>query len=288
MLPPLLIMVREGFEAALIVAIVFAYLRRSGRLDLAGPVWGGVVAAMALATAIGVVVHLTAGSLTGVSRLRTFALISFAAAAVLTWMVFWMRRQSRAIKGDLERKVDSALHGRRVGLAVASVAFLAVLREGIEAALFLVAGATTAGGWQVLLGAVIGIAIAAVLGGLVYAGGRRMPMAGFFKVTGMVVVIFAAGLLARGVLFLQSAGDLGTLHDNVYDVTRYAFLTQRTEVGRFLAAMTGWDPRPSLEQVVVWAAYLGVVTMLFLRPSRPRRAVEPASASASAPAPTAR
>jgi high-affinity iron transporter len=281
MLPPLLIMVREGFEAALIVAIVFAYLRRSGRLDLAAPVWAGVAAAMAIAFAIGIVVHLTIGSLSGVDRTRTFAAISIAAVVVLTWMVFWMRRQSRAIKGDLERQVDAALRRRRVGLAVASVAFLAVLREGIEAALFLVAGATSGEGVLVVVGAVLGLAVAAVLGWLVYAGGRRLPLAGFFKVTGMILVVFAAGLLARTVLFLQAGGDLGTLHDNLYDLTRYGFLTQRTEVGRFLAAMVGWDPRPSLEQVVAWAAYLAVVTVLFLRPPRPRRAPAPATAPAA-------
>jgi high-affinity iron transporter len=278
MLPPLLIMVREGFEAALIVAIVFAYLRRSERLDLAVPVWAVAAAAMAVAFGAGIVVHLTIGSLTGVDRLRTFASISIAAAVVLTWMVFWMRRQSRAIKGELERQVDSALRRRRVGLAVASVAFLAVLREGIEAALFMVASATSEGGARVVVGALLGLAVAAVLGLLTYLGGRRLPLAGFFRVTGIVLIVFAAGLLARTVLFLQAGGDLGTLHDNVYDLTGYALLTQRTEVGRFLAAMTGWDPRPSLEQVVAWAAYLGVVTVLFLRPPRPVRATSPAPA----------
>jgi high-affinity iron transporter len=279
MLPPLLIMVREGFEAALIVAIVFAYLRRSGRLDLAGPVWLGVAAATAIAAAIGIVVHLTIGSLSGVDRTRTFAIISLAAAAILTWMVFWMRRQSRTIKGELERQVGSALRSQRVGVAVAAVAFLAVLREGIEAALFLVAGATTEDGVPVVVGAVIGLAIAAVLGVLVYLGGRRLPMAGFFRVTGLVLIIFAAGLAARTILFLQSGGDLGTLHDNVYDLTGYAFLTQGTEVGRFLAAMTGWDPRPSLEQVIVWVAYMGAVIVLFLRPPRLDPARTPATAT---------
>src|SRR5919198_1524714 len=106
----LLILVREGFEAALVVAIVFAYLRRIERLDLARSVWIGVLAAAALAAAIGVVIRVTVGSLEGPARLRAFAGIAIAAAAVLTWMVFWMRRQSRAIKGELEHKVDEAVH----------------------------------------------------------------------------------------------------------------------------------------------------------------------------------
>jgi high-affinity iron transporter len=270
MLPPLLIMVREGFEAALVVAIVFAALRRAGRLDLSTWVWSGVVLAALIATIVGVVVHLTAGSLTGAARLRAFAAISVAAASVLTWMVFWMRRQARAIKGELEHRVDTAIASDRAGLAITAVAFFAVLREGIEAALFLIASATTAGGGQVVAGALVGIAIAAVLGLLVYVGGRRLPLRSFFRVTGVVVIVFAAGLLARTVLFLQADGDLGTVNGAVYDLTRFHWLTQGSEVGRFLAAMLGWDPRPSLEQVVVWAVYLVPVLVLFLLPERRR------------------
>ena len=95
-------------------------------------------------------------------------------------------------------------------------------------------------------------ALIVALGLLVYAGGRKLSMRTFFQVTGMVIVVFAAGLLARAVLYLQSAGDLGTLADSVYDVTGASWLTQRTEMGKMLAALFGWDPRPSLEQVVAW------------------------------------
>lgn len=265
MVPSLLIMVREGFEAALIVALVFAYLRRIGRLDMAKATWLGIAAAVGLSTLVGVVIHVTMGGLEGAGRMRAFAAISIVAAGVLTWMVFWMRRQSRAIKGELEHKVDRALHASNATAAITLVAFFAVLREGIEAALFLVAAATDTDGARVVLGAVIGIAIAIVLGGLVYLGGRRLPMRAFFQATGLVVIVFAAGLLARTVLFLQSSGDLGSWNDAVYNLTGTKWLTQQTEVGKFLAAMFGWDPRPSIEQVVVWAAYLFPVTYLFLR-----------------------
>lgn len=268
MVPSLLIMVREGFEAALIVALVFAYLRRIGRLDMARATWFGIAAAVALSTIVGVVLHVTMGGLEGAGRMRAFASISLVAAGVLTWMVFWMRRQSRAIKGDLEHKVDRALHASNATAAVTFVAFFAVLREGIEAALFLVAAATDSGGGEVVAGAAIGIAIAVALGGLVYLGGRRLPMRAFFQATGLIVIVFAAGLLARTVLFLQSSGDLGTFSNAVYNLTGARWLTQQTEFGKFLAAMFGWDPRPSIEQVVVWAAYLVPVTFLFLRGGR--------------------
>jgi high-affinity iron transporter len=282
MLTPLLIMVREGFEAALIVAIVLAYLRRSGRMDMAGPIWIGVAAAGVIAAAVGVIIHLSVGTFAGPARLRAFALISAVAVVVLTWMVFWMRRQSARIKGELEGQLDHALADGRAAYAVASVAFLAVLREGIEASLFMIAAATTAAGTVVVVGALLGLAIAAVLGWLVYTGGRRIPMRAFFKITGLVLIVFAGGLLARVVLFEQADGDLGTVNSAVYNLTRYPWLTQSTEVGKFLAAMFGWDPRPSLEQIAVWFAYVIPVTLLFLRPpavtARPAEERAPASA----------
>ncbi len=286
MVPALLIMVREGFEAALVVSIVFAYLRRIGRLDLGRSAWAGVAAAATLSILIGVVVHVTIGSLDGAARLRAFAVVSLAAAGVLTWMIFWMRSQSRAIKGDIEQHIDRAIttaadaaSGASIQRAVALVAFLAVLREGVEAALFLIAAATTADGAQVTIGALIGLAIAIALGIGVYAGGRRLPMKTFFTVSGLVIIVFAAGLVARTVLFLQGSGDLGTLADNVYDLTGQPWLTQQTEFGKFLAAMFGWDPRPSIEQVVGWLGYIVPVTYLFLR----GRSTVPAPAPAAAP-----
>jgi high-affinity iron transporter len=264
----LLILVREGFEATLIVGIVFAYLRRIDRADLRRAAWAGIALAAAVAVAVGVVVHLTVGELEGAGELRAFAAISLVAAAVLTWMVFWMRRQSRSIKGELQRSIDAALGSAKVTRAVLLVAFFAVLREGIETALFLIAAATDADGGDVLLGGVIGLAIACVLGWLVYAGGRVLPMRQFFTVTGMIVIVFAAGLCAKSILFLQASGDLGSWNDALYNLTNVRLLTAETQVGRFLSGLFGWDPRPSAEQVAVWLAYLVPVTAYFLRPAR--------------------
>jgi len=277
----LLIMLREGFEAALVVAIVFAYLRRIGRLDLTRSVWQGVALATAAALAVGVFVRLTVGSLEGDARLRAFAAISAVAAVVLTWMIFWMRRQSRLIKGDLEHKVDTALRSDNTRRAIVAVALVAVLREGIEAALFLIAAGTDESGGAVILGALVGLLLASLLAYLVYWGGRSMPMKAFFTVTGLVLIVFAAGLVAKTVLFLQTSGDLGSFNLNgVYDLTTYRWLTQQTEEGKFLAAMFGWDPRPSIEQVVGWMAFAVPVTWLFLRRSPVRRpaALQPVNA----------
>lgn len=267
----MLVLIREGFEASLIVGIVFGYLRKIGRRDLDGPVWAGVGLAALISTLFGVVLHNTVGSFEGDARLRAFAAICFIAAGVLTWMVFWMRRQSRAIKGELELRVDSALSSDRVKTGVLLVAFLAVLREGIETALFLIAAATSSTGWDVFIGGLIGLAIACVLGYLVYTGSKFLPMKLFFNITGMIVIVFAAGLLARGVMFLQSTeyDALNSFNWAVYNVTSVRWLTTETEVGRFLGALLGWDPRPSIEQVVVWLGYLVPVTYFFLRKDRP-------------------
>ena len=283
----LLILVREGFEASLIVAIVFAYLRRTGRLDLGRYVWVGVAAAVGLSVLLGVVLHLTVGDLRGAARMRAFAAIAASAAAVLTWMVFWMRRQSRAIKGELEHKIDDAIHSAQVARGMMLVAFFAVLREGIETALFLIAATTTANSTDVLIGGLIGLAISIVLGLMVYRGGRRIPMRAFFRITGMIVVVFAAGLCAKTVLFLQASGDLGSVNDAVYNLTGVDWLTNRTQVGKFLGGLFGWDPRPSLEQVLAWALYIIPVTYFFLREPKstvPAPTAVPAATAAEQPA----
>jgi high-affinity iron transporter len=268
-----LVMIREGFEAALIVAIVLAYLRKIGRKDLFRPVWFGVAVAALCALAFGILVHTTVAEFEGDTKLRINAAISIFAVVVLTWMVFWMQRQSRAIKGDLERKVDAAIaEGGSMGGLVA-VAFLSVLREGMEASLFLIAAATGQSGRDVLIGGLIGLTGAFILGYVVYVGGHKIPMKSFFTVTGMIVIVFAAGLCSKAVLFLQASSDLGSLNMAFYNTTHYAFLTQSTEFGKFLAALFGWDPRPSVEQVIAWLGYFVPVTFLFLRhvsPSTPK------------------
>jgi high-affinity iron transporter len=255
-----------------VVAIVYAYIRRIDRPELTVPMWQGVAAAAALSVGVGIVVHLTVESLEGNARLLAFAAVSMLAVVVLTWMIFWMRSQAHRIKGELKGSVDKAIAaGGDVRLAVMTVAFLAVAREGLEAALFLIAAATTEDGWAVLVGGLIGLAGASVLGFLVVLGGRRLPMRQFFTVTGLVLIVFAAGLVSRTILWLQATGDLGTVWNNVYDLTAYPWLTVNTETGKFLAAMFGWDPRPSIEQIVGYLLYLGTVSWLFLRAPKAAR-----------------
>lgn len=266
MLTAFFVMLREGFEAALIVAILYAYLRKVARQDLLPSMWQGVGAAAALSVLAGLGIQFTIDGLEGEARLRAFAAISVFAVGVLTWMIFWMRKHARAIKGELQEVLDKAMESTgRIRWAITAAAFFAVLREGLEAALFMIAAATYEDAGQVAIGAVIGLAVAIALGWAVVIGGKKMPMRQFFQVTGVALILFAGGLLARTVMFLQSSGDLGIARNNVYDLTSIELLTVETEVGRFLGAMFGWDPRPSIEQVVAYVLYVGVVTWLFLR-----------------------
>lgn len=273
----LLITLREGFEAALVVAIVLAAVHRGSRPDMARWVWAGTAAALLVSAAAGLVLHLTVEDLTGVPRLRTFALICLAAAGLLTWMVFWMRRHARGLRAELEGRVEDAV--AHSALALAGVAFVAVAREGLETALFLVSSTGASSPSDVLIGGLAGLVVAVALGVAVYHGSRVVPMRLFFQVTGVLVIVIAAGLLARSVQFLQAAGDLGTADNAVYDLTGFGWLTIDTQSGRFLAGILGWDPRPSLEQVLVYAAYLVPTLVLFFRGARPRRAVPHASAA---------
>lgn len=265
-----LISLREGFEAALVVAIVLAFVRRSHEPHLARWVWGGTAAAVAISGVTGVVLHVTTDDLRGAVRARTFAAICLAAGALLTWMIFWMRAHGRALKAHLEHRSASAL-AQQSALGLAMVAFVAVIREGLETALFLLSTTATSSGSEVVVGTLLGLAVAIVLGALLYQGSRRVNMRRFFQVTGALIVVFAAGLMVKTVLFLQSAGDLGTLNAAVYDLTSVRWLTSETQVGRFLAGIFGWDPRPSVEQVVAYLVYLIPVAWLFFRSGASRR-----------------
>ena len=262
----LLITLREGFEAALVVAIVLAAARRGDRPEMGRWVWWGTAAAIGLSALVGIVLHVTIDGLEGRARSNTFAAICLAAAALLTWMIFWMRAHARNLKGELEHKTAEAVS--RSGLALAFVAFAAVAREGLETALFLLSTTSSSNGRDVLVGGVIGTSIAIVLGVLIYHGSRHVPMRRFFQVTGVLIVVFAAGLMAKTVLFLQASGALGSFDWAFYDLRQHSWLTADTQTGRFLAGIFGWDPRPSVEQVVAHLAYLIPVTYLFLRSDR--------------------
>ena len=276
-----LIMLREGFEAGLIVAILLAYLRKLDRKDAFRSIWLGTAAAAGVATAVGAVLFLTIGELTGDARKLTFAIIMGIAAVVITWMVFWMRKQARAIKGDLERRVDVALASGTGALV--GVAFVAVLREGIETALFFIAAAGQASNLDAFIGGAIGTAGAVVLSYSVYAGAKWLNMRQFFSVSGALLLLIAAGLAARSLSEFQVVGAIPTFWYPVFDVTSADVLSTSSTFGQMLRGLFGWDPAPSIEEIALWAGYIAVVGTLYFRGLRP--VPRPAHAAVQPPTP---
>ena len=202
---------REGVEAALIVSIVLAYLTRTGRGDQAGRVWLGAGLAAGLSLVIGIVLFNTVGAFEEPYEQIFEGTMLLVAAGVVTWMLFWMRRQSAGLKGELQAAVERTL-GEGTGWGLAVLAFTAVIREGVETALFLAGQATslsTSAG-SVALGALGGLASAAVIGWGFYRGSRAVDLRKFFKWTGIALVFIAAGLLSQATHeFVEVAGLAG-------------------------------------------------------------------------------
>ncbi len=264
------IALREGIEAALIVSIVLAYLKQLGRSDRSHLVWWGTGLAVALSAIVGTIIFSVGAEFEGTAEEVFEGLVTLTAVGVLTWMIFWMRRQGARIKSELQQKVDMALTAG--GLALAAIAFFAVLREGVETALFLFAaaeGTAVEGGGVAaqLLGAMLGLGLAVVLGVLLYRGGIRMNLRTFFKVTGVILVVVAAGLFAYSVHELQEAGWLPFLESPAFDLS--ATLPDDEGVGAVLRGLLGYNADPGVLEVVAWAAYLVVVGTLYLRPTQP-------------------
>jgi high-affinity iron transporter len=202
-----LVMLREGFEASLIVGIVLAFLNRTGRRDDFWPVWLGAGAAFLLSVGTGALLFLIGAELEGGAEQVFEGTAMLVAAALLTWMIFWMRRQARSIRRELESQVESALATGSV-LALALVAFVGVLREGVETALFMFGTVKGANSLVAGVSGAAGLAAAVMLGYLFYRGASRLDLRRFFTVTSVLLLAFAGWLLARGLHELQEAGAL--------------------------------------------------------------------------------
>ena len=282
---------REGVEAALIVSIILAYLARTGNRDQFGRIWTGTVSAIALSFVAGIALFLTVGGLQTPYEQLFEAAAMLLACAVVTWMLFWMRRQSAMIRGELHAALERVLTAGGV-FGLAALAFTAVIREGLETSLFLVAQATSAvsGAASVLAGAIVGLGIAALLGVGFYRGSRRINLAVFFRATGIGLIFIAAGLLSAAITELVEIGWVGVATGTAFDVS--TVLPHETMlgaptglpliIGELLRALVGYNSQPSFLALGAWAGYIAIVLGLYLRPMRP----VPAVASVATPRPT--
>lgn len=270
MLGALLITLREGLEAALIVGIILAYLTRTANRRAVRSAWLGVAAAVVASLAAGGAIYVTAGEISGPAEPIFEGAATLLAAAVLTWMILWMRRQAVNIKASLQAQIDSALAGGST-FGVALLAFIAVVREGIETVLFLFAANGVAESRLLFaIGGLLGLGAAVAIGYVLYKGSARLNLKAFFNITGIVLVVFAAGLLAHAIGEFQEAGVVPTGISQVWDTSRV--LSQESTLGHFLEALFGYTSRPSLTQAVGYFVFLAGALALYLRPSRRRPA----------------
>lgn len=276
-----LIGLREGLEATLVVSILIAFLVKSERRGLLKQVWLGVAAAATLSIGFGAVLYFVAEDLLGHEGRELFeAIASIFAVIFVTWMIFWMRRFSRMLAKDLRGKLETAV---AVGsTAVVVMAFLSVVREGLETALLFFAaaqGATSTG--VPLLGLFAGIVTSIALGWLLYAGAVRINLTIFFRWTGVLLILVAAGILKYGVHDLQEADILPGLNALAFDVS--TTFDQSSWYGALLAGAFNITPAPSIAEMIAWLAYAVPVLILFLWPSNrsPKPAAVPVPESAS-------
>jgi high-affinity iron transporter len=275
MLGSLLITLREGLEAALIIGIILAYLASVGRRDQFRSVWLGTGLAIAVTLVAGGVIVWVFGGLSDQAKQIFEGMSGLLAVAVLSYMVIWMRRQARNIKVHLEAQVDGAVQAGSM-LAMVSLAFIIVVREGVETVLFLFsfsrAGTTPA---ALLSGGLVGLGIAIAIAYAGYKGSRRINLSTFFNVTGVLLIFLAAGLLAYGVHELQEAGVFPVIQENVWNINH--LLNEKAGVGSFLKTLFGYNGNPELLEIVLYLSYLTTTFWYFSRPIKVKKEMKAAA-----------
>ena len=256
MLPGFVLALREGMEAALIVGIVLSVLRKMERQNLNSAVWFGAISAIVVSVLAALGMNWIGAEFKGQGEQMFEGFTMLLAAGVLTWMVFWMRKQSHVIRAEIEKGVDQAAtgHGRR---ALFILAFLAVVREGIELSLFLLAARLSSTPFQELIGVALGISLAALFGWILFATSHRLSLARFFQSTNIFLALFAAGLVGLGMHELNELGWIPAIIEHVWSLN--GFIPDDSTSGQILKALVGYTSAPSLSQVI---AYLGYFIIL--------------------------
>jgi high-affinity iron transporter len=272
MLASFLITLREGLEAALIIGIILAYLARTDNRQSFKPVWLGTSLAVLVSLIVGAAIYFLAGEFSGRAEEIFEGLAMFVAVGVLTWMIFWMRKQAVNIKAHLHAQIQSVLtSGSSRGLVL--LAFVVVVREGIETVLFLFAATrVTESPLLFTLGGFLGLAIAIIIGYSIYKGATRLNLRVFFNVTSLVLIFFAAGLLAHGIHEFIEAGIIPPVVEHVWDINH--ILSEKSTFGLFLKAILGYNANPSLIEVIAYPLYLVLALGSYFRPIKVSKKVE--------------
>ncbi len=270
MIPTFVIFLREGVEASIIVAILLSYLDQIGQRRHFRDVFIGVAAALVVMLVGGIAAFLAIRTYAGSTAQTVFETVTYlVAAAVLTYMTFWMQAHSRTMSAELQRRSEDALEGRtRWGLGL--LAFQAVGREGLETMVFTLAivfastnqAPTAARGHGLLLGAVLGLLVALGIAYAIFKLGKRLNLGLFFRIIGVVLMVFAAGLLVDAVENMQQLGWLPFLDHTLWNSSRY--LSESSSIGDVFHSLLGYADHPTVLQAIVWVTYLGVATTAFI------------------------
>lgn len=277
MLSTFIIALREGLEASLIVGILIAYVVKTDRRHLLKPLWIGVGVAIASSLALGATLSFTSAELSERGEELFAGVTSFVAVGFVTWMVFWMKRTARNLRNELHGKVDTAITGGAISLAL--MAFFAVAREGLETALFVYANFKTVGvASTASVGLVLGLGLSITLGYLIYNRSVKLNLGKFFTVTGVALIIVAAGVLSYGIHEFQELGYLPGADNFIWDVTPW--VAKESVVGSLLGGMVGFDTTTSFVQLIGWGAYLLAVLVPYLAKGKNPAGAEKAPSNA--------
>ena len=277
MLPTFVIGLREGLEAALIVGIIAAFLGQQGRTDTLRLVWFGTAAAVAICVGVAIVLQVISSDLPQRQQEGLETVVGALAVGLVTYMIIFMRRHARGLKKDLEGAAASALASGS-SRALVAMAFLAVLREGFETAVFLLATFQASGNASTSwLGAVLGILLAAAVGYAIYKGGVRLNLARFFRVTGLVLVVVAAGLVMTAFHTASEAGWLTVGQAQAFDLSW--LVRPGTPLSSLLTGVLGIQPFPAWIEVIAWLAYLIPMVLIVAWPAGQARKRRPVAAS---------
>jgi len=274
MLPSFLLSLREGLEAALIIGIVVGALYKIGRPDLKPVVWAGTASAAVLSVIVAVLLVSMGTRFEGRAEEIFEGFAMLLAAGILTWMVFWMRAHAETLKTELEMDVRRAAIRGGAG-AVFLLAFLSVSREGLELALFLAAAQMTVEGLNTFLGALLGLAAAVLLGWIFFTTTRNLSLKRFFQVTNILLILFAAGLVAHGVHELNEAGIIPPVIEHVWDINH--ILDEDSLAGQILKALFGYNGNPSLTEVLAYISYFILIGLGLTRINKTIRAAKQAN-----------
>jgi high-affinity iron transporter len=261
MISSFLLTLREGLEAALIISLVLGSLKQINRSDLSRVVWRGAISALVLSVLAAVGLNILGTDFKDPAESIFEGLAMLLAAGILTWMIFWMQRQARSLKGEIETSVRETMVSQG-GRGLFFLAFLAVIREGLELSLYLLAVRITSTPLQTLFGAVLGLAGAVAFGWLLFASTHRFNLARFFQVTNILLVIFAAGLVANSAHELIISGWIPAGIAQVWNIN--PILNEKSVIGQVLNTLVGYHSQPSLTEILAYLGYIALLLAGFL------------------------